>query len=122
MATFTALTTVLGKINATDLGNALERLSPEPIGVGVFELGPSGRPINSNAMCQVIEIEIGLCLFFQRHRARRSARTILQHFSRRRPGGYTVGSSFREKPDLGTYKNNLRRSVAPNFQRNNEVA
>jgi len=38
MATFTALTTVLGKINATDLGNALERLSPEPIGVGVFEL------------------------------------------------------------------------------------
>ena len=38
MATFTALTTVLGKRNATDLGNALERLSPEPIGVGVFEL------------------------------------------------------------------------------------
>ena len=38
MATFTALTTLLGKRNATDLGNALERLSPEPIGVGVFEL------------------------------------------------------------------------------------
>ena len=38
MATFTALTTLLGKKNATDLGNALERLSPEPIGVGVFEL------------------------------------------------------------------------------------
>ena len=38
MATFTALTTVLGKRNATDLGNALDRLSPEPIGVGVFEL------------------------------------------------------------------------------------
>jgi len=38
MATFTALTTLLGKRNATDLGNALERLSPAPIGVGVFEL------------------------------------------------------------------------------------
>ena len=38
MATFTALTTLLGKRNATDLGNALERLLPEPIGVGVFEL------------------------------------------------------------------------------------
>ena len=38
MATFTALTTLLSKRNATDLGNALERLSPEPIGVGVFEL------------------------------------------------------------------------------------
>ena len=38
MATFTALTTLLGKRNATDLGDALERLSPEPIGVGVFEL------------------------------------------------------------------------------------
>ena len=38
MATFTALTTLVGKRNATDLGNALERLLPEPIGVGVFEL------------------------------------------------------------------------------------
>ncbi len=38
MATFTALTTLLSKRNATDLGNALERLSPEPIGVGVFDL------------------------------------------------------------------------------------
>ncbi len=38
MATFTALTTLLGKRNATDLGNALERLLPEPLGVGVFEL------------------------------------------------------------------------------------
>ena len=38
MTTFTALTTLLGKINASDLGDALERLTPEPIGVGVFEL------------------------------------------------------------------------------------
>ena len=38
MTTFTALTTLLGKINAADLGDALERLTPQPIGVGVFEL------------------------------------------------------------------------------------
>ena len=38
MTTFTALTTLPGKINASDLGDALERLSPQPIGVGVFEL------------------------------------------------------------------------------------
>lgn len=38
MTTFTALTTLPGRINASDLGDALERLSPEPIGVGVFEL------------------------------------------------------------------------------------
>ena len=38
MTTFTALTTLPGRKNASDLGDALERLTPEPIGVGVFEL------------------------------------------------------------------------------------
>ena len=38
MTNFTALTTLPGKINASDLGDALERLTPQPIGVGVFEL------------------------------------------------------------------------------------
>ena len=38
MTTFTALTTLPGKINASDLGDALEQLTPQPIGVGVFEL------------------------------------------------------------------------------------
>ena len=38
MTTFTALTTLPGRINASDLGGALERLTPQPIGVGVFEL------------------------------------------------------------------------------------
>ena len=38
MTTFTALTTLPGIINASDLGDALARLTPEPIGVGVFEL------------------------------------------------------------------------------------
>jgi len=38
MPTFTALTTLPGKEAAEALGDALERLTPEPTGVGVFEL------------------------------------------------------------------------------------
>ncbi|KRS12992.1 ribosomal protein L11 methyltransferase [Roseovarius atlanticus] len=38
MPTFTALTTLSGKSEAEALGEALERLTPEPTGVGVFEL------------------------------------------------------------------------------------
>jgi ribosomal protein L11 methyltransferase len=38
MATFTALTTLAGADAAEALGEALERLDPEPTGVGVFEL------------------------------------------------------------------------------------
>ena len=38
MATFTALTTLTGKPQAEALGEAMERLTPEPYGVGVFEV------------------------------------------------------------------------------------
>lgn len=38
MPTFTALTTLAGKDKAEALGDALEALTPEPTGVGVFEL------------------------------------------------------------------------------------
>lgn len=38
MATFTALTTLVGKSQAEALGEAMERLVPEPTGVGVFEI------------------------------------------------------------------------------------
>lgn len=38
MPTFTALTTLPGKEAATALGEAMERLAPEPTGVGVFEI------------------------------------------------------------------------------------
>ena len=38
MTTFTALTTLSGRGSAEALGEALERLSPEPMGVGVFEI------------------------------------------------------------------------------------
>ncbi len=38
MITFTALTTLMGKDGAERLGEAMERLIPEPTGVGVFEV------------------------------------------------------------------------------------
>ena len=38
MPTFTALTTLTGKSQAEALGEAMEELTPEPTGVGVFEL------------------------------------------------------------------------------------
>ncbi len=38
MPTFTALTTLTGKTAAEGLGEAMERLDPEPTGVGVFEV------------------------------------------------------------------------------------
>mmetsp|Transcript_5506 Transcript_5506/g.8839 ORF Transcript_5506/g.8839 Transcript_5506/m.8839 type:complete len:289 (-) Transcript_5506:917-1783(-) len=38
MPTWTALTTLSGKADATALGAALERMEPEPTGVGVFEV------------------------------------------------------------------------------------
>lgn len=38
MPTFTALTTLTGKSPAEAMGEALERLTPEPTGVGVFEV------------------------------------------------------------------------------------
>lgn len=38
MPTFTALTTLTGKAPAEALGEAMERLNPEPTGVGVFEV------------------------------------------------------------------------------------
>ena len=38
MPTFTALTTLPGKTQAEALGEALERMDPEPTGIGVFEM------------------------------------------------------------------------------------
>lgn len=38
MPTFTALTTLPGKAPAEALGEALERLNPAPVGIGVFEI------------------------------------------------------------------------------------
>ena len=38
MPTFTALTTLTGREPAYKLGEAMEDLTPEPTGVGVFEM------------------------------------------------------------------------------------
>ena len=38
MASFAALTTIKGPEAATALGESMERLDPEPMGVGVFEV------------------------------------------------------------------------------------
>jgi ribosomal protein L11 methyltransferase len=38
VSTFTAFTTLLGKENASALGEALESLDPAPVGIGVFEI------------------------------------------------------------------------------------
>ncbi|QJF50525.1 50S ribosomal protein L11 methyltransferase [Roseobacter ponti] len=38
MPTFTALTTLPGRTSAENLGEAMENLSPEPTGIGVFEM------------------------------------------------------------------------------------
>ena len=38
MATYTALTTLMGKAPAQALADAMERLEPEPTGIGVFEI------------------------------------------------------------------------------------
>ena len=38
MPTYTALTLVPDEMNAKALGEAMERLEPEPTGVGVFEM------------------------------------------------------------------------------------
>ena len=44
MPTFTALTTLAGRKPAYALGDAMERLTPEPTGVGVFEM-EDGSPM-----------------------------------------------------------------------------
>ena len=38
MPTFTAFTTLIGKAGADQIGSALENMTPEPYGVGVFEI------------------------------------------------------------------------------------
>ena len=38
MPTFTALTSLVGEDAANALAEAIEKLNPEPVGVGVFEI------------------------------------------------------------------------------------
>ena len=65
MTTFTALTTVDGKEAAYALSEAMERMDPEPLGVGVFELflltlfGPFFYELNSEILYRLYITDTG---------------------------------------------------------------
>ena len=59
MPTFTALTTLQGKDQAQARGDAMERLDPEPTGVGVLEI-EDGSGLWEIGGCQS-ETRIGPC-------------------------------------------------------------
>ncbi len=63
MPTFTALTTLTGQKNAESLGEALERLIPEPTGVGVFEVEDGSGLWEVGAYFVEAPDEAGLALF-----------------------------------------------------------
>ncbi len=63
MPTFTALTTVTGQKNAEAMGEALERLVPEPTGVGVFEVEDGSGLWEVGAYFVEAPDEAGLALF-----------------------------------------------------------
>jgi len=63
MPTFTALTTLTGQKNAESLGEALERLIPEPTGVGVFEVEDGSGLWEVGAYFIEAPDEAGLALF-----------------------------------------------------------
>ena len=62
MPTWTALTTLDGRVEATALGNALERMTPEPTGVGVFEIEDGSGLWEVGAYFTVLPDEIALLL------------------------------------------------------------
>lgn len=62
MPTFTALTTLTGKENAEKLSEALERMDPEPTGVGVFEMEDSSGLWEVGAYFTDAPDETGLAL------------------------------------------------------------
>lgn len=63
MPTFTALTTLTGQKNAESLGEALERLMPEPTGVGVFEVEDGSGLWEVGAYFVEAPDQAGLALF-----------------------------------------------------------
>lgn len=63
MPTFTALTTLTGQKPAEALGEALERLMPEPTGVGVFEVEDGSGLWEVGAYFVEAPDEAGLALF-----------------------------------------------------------
>ncbi len=70
MPTFTALTTLLGRDKAEALGEALEALTPEPTGVGVFELEDGSGLWEVGGYFQAPPDAAGLALLSAIHGAR----------------------------------------------------
>ncbi|QGX99286.1 50S ribosomal protein L11 methyltransferase [Roseovarius faecimaris] len=70
MPTFTALTTLIGKEAAEALGAAMERLVPEPTGVGVFELEDGSGLWEVGGYFEAPPDEAGLALLAALYEAR----------------------------------------------------
>jgi ribosomal protein L11 methyltransferase len=70
MPTFTALTTLTGKAKAEALGAAMERLTPEPTGVGVFEVEDGSGLWEVGGYFTESPDEAGLALLATMHEAK----------------------------------------------------
>ncbi len=70
MTTFTALTTLRGKSQAEALGDAMERLNPEPTGIGVFEVEDGSGLWEVGGYFTEAPDEAGLALLAAMHEAK----------------------------------------------------
>lgn len=70
MPTFTALTTLSGKDKAEALGEAMEALTPEPYGVGVFEIEDDSGLWEVGGYFNDAPDEAGLALLAKMHEAK----------------------------------------------------
>lgn len=70
MPTFTVLTTLTGKAKAEALGDAMERLTPEPTGVGVFEVEDGSGLWEVGGYFTEAPDEAGLALLAAMHEAK----------------------------------------------------
>ncbi|WP_192965720.1 50S ribosomal protein L11 methyltransferase [Phycobacter azelaicus] len=70
MPTYTALTTLTGKAKAEALGEAMERLTPEPTGVGVFEVEDGSGLWEVGGYFTEAPDEAGLALLATMHEAK----------------------------------------------------
>lgn len=70
MPTYTALTTLAGKASAEALGDSMDSLFPEPVGVGVFEIEDGSGLWEVGAYFDQRPDEAGLALLATIHKAR----------------------------------------------------
>ena len=70
MTTYTALTTLAGKAAAEALGEAMERLTPEPTGIGVLEIEDGTGLWEVGGYFEALPDQAGLALLAAIHQAR----------------------------------------------------